>query len=180
MSRIHVISFAALGLFLVSCARVDDAPVKIETVRMSAEKFEQLYQSSYAKYAEDADGRKAFLEETINRKLMLLEAEKMGLDRDPQFLKEIEGFWQERLLKSVLNKKSREYQKEVRVTDEEVKAYFDQHPESFVGVTLEASSENIRQLLSRAKQQMMMEEWLKSLRDKAVVEIDYPKLGIQP
>jgi len=109
-----------------------------------------------------------------------LEAERMGLDRDPQFLREIQDFWQERLLKLVLQRKSEEYRSKVRVTPEEIQQYFEEHPEWFAGMTLQQSSDNIRQLLLQARQQAMMEEWLKALRTQAKITVDYSRLGIQP
>jgi len=182
MSKIHMGFCAVVAICLISCSRPqDEAPVKIDAARMSAEEFNHLYKFSHPEdYPQDSVHRQEFLGEIINRKLMLLEAERMGLDRDPQFLREVQDFWQERLLKLVLQRKSEEYRSKVRVTPEEIKQYFEEHPEWFAGMTLQQSSDNIRQLLLQARQQAMMEEWLKALRTQAKITVDYSRLGIQP
>ena len=49
-----------------------------------------------------------FLKNMITQKLILLDAERRGLDRDPQFLKMIENFWQQSLLTFALQEKTKE------------------------------------------------------------------------
>jgi len=48
------------------------------------------------------------LGDIIQKKVLLMEAQREGLDRNPEFMKMIERFWEQSLLRSLLNKKSQE------------------------------------------------------------------------
>ena len=61
-----------------------------------------------------------FLDNLITRKLILQEAQKMGLDRKKEFLKAIENFWEKSLLKIMVDEKTDEIFTDITVTDEEV------------------------------------------------------------
>lgn len=52
--------------------------------------------------------REQLLENIIQKKVLLLEAQRRGLDRDPQFMKMVERFWEQSLLRSLLDRKSEE------------------------------------------------------------------------
>jgi len=53
--------------------------------------------------------KEQLLNEIIEKKVLLLEAQRQGLDRNPEFMKMIERFWEQSLLRSLLNKKSEEF-----------------------------------------------------------------------
>lgn len=63
-----------------------------------------LYPPEYLKQAT----KKEILDGIIQKKVLLLEAQRRGLDRDPQFMKMIERFWEQSLLRSLLDAKSEE------------------------------------------------------------------------
>jgi len=48
------------------------------------------------------------LNNMINQKLILLDAEKKGLDKNKEFLKMVENFWQQSLLTMAMQEKVRE------------------------------------------------------------------------
>jgi hypothetical protein len=52
--------------------------------------------------------KEQLLNDIIEKKVLLLEARRQGLDRNPEFMKMIERFWEQSLLRSLLNKKSEE------------------------------------------------------------------------
>ena len=52
--------------------------------------------------------KERLLNDVIEKKVLLLEARRQGLDRDPEFMKTVERFWEQSLLRSLLNKKSGE------------------------------------------------------------------------
>ena len=70
--------------------------------------FEEAYKNSAYGREHNIFYRSEFLKNMINQKLILLDAEKHGLDRDPQFLKMIENFWQQSLLTYALQEKTKE------------------------------------------------------------------------
>ena len=52
--------------------------------------------------------KEQLLNDVIEKKVLLLEARRQGLDRNPEFMKMVERFWEQSLLRSLLNKKSEE------------------------------------------------------------------------
>lgn len=67
------------------------------------------------------EGRKKFLEELITHELLLQEAKKRGFDRDRTFLERMERFRERSLLERL---RVEEVDSQVKVTREEVKAYY--------------------------------------------------------
>ena len=81
-------------------------------------------------------GRQVMLEQIINKKLVLMDARKTLLEHDPEFKAELEKLKDELLANFYVEKVLRE----VKVTPEEVKAYFDGHPQEFQGEETVAAS----------------------------------------
>lgn len=81
-------------------------------------------------------GRAVLLDELINKRLFLLDAQRNLLERDPEFKEQLAQV-KEDLLESFNVRKTVE---KVKVTDEEIKKYYDEHPEQFnAGTSYNAS-----------------------------------------
>jgi len=74
-------------------------------------------------------GKKILLDQIINKELVLLDARKNLLEHDAEFKAELEKLKQELLANFYVEKILRE----VKVKDEEIRKYFDEHPEEFQG-----------------------------------------------
>ena len=74
-------------------------------------------------------GRAAVLEQLINQKLKLLDAVRNLYEREPEFKEQLARVKNALLVNYAVNKAV----SSVRVTDEEAKQYFDEHPEQFAG-----------------------------------------------
>lgn len=72
-------------------------------------------------------GRAVILEQLINKKLFLLDAQRNLIEREPAFKEQLTRV-KEELLASYNIQKAVE---RVRVTDDEVKKYYDEHPDQF-------------------------------------------------
>ena len=57
--------------------------------------------------------KESMLDEIIMKKLLVQEAQKQNFDKDRAFIKEIEGYWEQALLKLLYNKKSQEILREI-------------------------------------------------------------------
>ncbi len=75
---------------------------------ITQDEFEEAYKNSAYGQQHNVFYRSEFLKNMINQKLILLDAERRGLDRDPQFLKMIENFYQQSLLTIALQEKTKE------------------------------------------------------------------------
>ncbi len=97
-------------LFFSSC----DAPAekkvvaKIDNYVITQEEFNEAYMNSSHASATRVQSQQDFLNNMINQKLILLDAQKHGLDKNKEFLKMIESFWQQSLLTLALKEKSKE------------------------------------------------------------------------
>jgi len=75
---------------------------------ITKDEFEESYKNSAYGRQHDKLYRSSFLNNMINQKLILLDSQRRGLDRDPQFLKMVETFWQQSLLTMALQEKTKE------------------------------------------------------------------------
>lgn len=117
----HLIFIAFLITALSSCAREKPAKeilAKIDNYTLYAEDFiseAQLYPPS----VRESLTKEQILDNIIQKKLLLLEAQRQGLDKDPAFMKMVEHFWEQSLLRSLLEKKSKEILSSIQATEEE-------------------------------------------------------------
>ena len=74
-------------------------------------------------------GKKILLDQMINKELILLDAKKNLMEHDAEFKVELEKLKNELLANFYVDK----FLRQVKVSDEEIKKYFDEHPEDFAG-----------------------------------------------
>ena len=81
-------------------------------------------------------GRKAVLEQMIAQRLFLLDAQRNLMEREPAFKEQLAAIKEQLLMEYAIEKAV----KDVRLTEDEVRRYYDEHPEQFAGQeTVEAS-----------------------------------------
>jgi hypothetical protein len=166
----------------VSCANKDKSSpaIKIAGTTFTADEFEELFKNSPYAIVGNAEARKEFLDNLITRILILKEAEKLGLDKDANFLKSVEFFWQQSLLKLTIDKKTKELALNVRIEDKEVRDYYELHKDKeFKNKAPEEVYSEIKWLLLMNKQRAALEVWMDSLKEKSKVEINYEALNIK-
>jgi len=97
--------------FVLGCqSRESQQPVvaRVGTYVITKDEFDEAYKNSAYSRQHNVFYRSAFLNNMITQKLILLDAQRRGLDRDPQFLKMVENFWQQSLLTIALQQKTKE------------------------------------------------------------------------
>ena len=94
--------------------------VKINNYEISKAEFEQEFKDSGFGMVDTVQSRKDFLDNLVYRILIMQDSQKSGLDNGPQFLKMIEKFWINSLLKLALEKKSQEFAGASFVSDKTV------------------------------------------------------------
>ncbi len=167
-----------LSFTLVSCAKRERTAIEIGKISVSAEEFNRAFKKSpYQK--ESGKGRRQFLDRIIDKKLILSEAENLGLNKDPHLLQDLQLFWEQALLKLTLEYKSRELLSSIKIGDEEMERYFKENIQpQYSSKTFSEMKEAIKKILAREKQNELILEWIESLRNKAAIHIDYDQLGI--
>jgi len=82
----------------------------------------------YKQYAQSADGKKQIRDKLVERKLLLLTAEKEGVANSPDLEAKVQAY-RERMIVDKLREKVVATQFEI--TDEDTKDYYDSHPEQY-------------------------------------------------
>ncbi|HAJ57732.1 MAG TPA: hypothetical protein DCL35_08250 [Candidatus Omnitrophica bacterium] len=167
-----------LFLFFVTagCGRAVEkgqALVKVNNYEITRLEFEEAFKESpYAKN-DTPQSRREFLEQFISRKLILQDAEAKGLDRDKNFLKMVERFWEQYLLKLALDKKSEEIAGSVKVSESLVQGlYYKMVKEGATDQPYENMRERIRWEVVRSEEAKLINKWLDELRGRADIKVD--------
>ena len=128
MNNIRIfVSMAILLIFLTGCGRGEKARDKtiiarIDNYEMTADDFKSevdITMGNKPLPADPAKAREELLDELITKKVLLAEAQKQNFDKDRAFMKEIERYWEQALLKILYKKKSAELLENVRADDRE-------------------------------------------------------------
>jgi hypothetical protein len=111
------------------------------------------------------------LQDIITKELLLQEAQKMKLDKDRRFMKEIENYWKQALIKRIIDKKGKEFLSISKVSDDEVKTEYNRiiQEEHAKSGPYEKMAVQIREKLKMKKAQDNLERWIISLKDNARV-----------
>ncbi|MFA5119219.1 MAG: hypothetical protein WC695_10340 [Candidatus Omnitrophota bacterium] len=168
-----------LVLILTGCAQEEKPAITIGNILVSAKEFDDAFKASG--FASGGQGRKKeFLEFFISRKLILKEAEGLGLDKDPQFLRSVQLFWEQSLLKLALSRKINELAVAARVDDTLIKNYYDQNKEKeFSGKELPEVYDQIKWFLFKLQEKKALQSWTESLHKKNAIAVDHALLGLE-
>lgn len=159
------------------CKPKETVALSIGKVPVTSEEFEEAFiRSNFA--LDNKEGRKKFLEFFISAKLVLIEAERMGLDKDPRFLQNVQHYWEQALLKQAVDIKSKESVPAEFSDERSLRAYYEQHKENFSGKDFNEVRGQIKWILLRAEQSKAIDDWIALLRKKTDVKVDYKALRI--
>lgn len=175
-----VICFVAVTL-ITGCAKKqkDERAITIGTITITKEEFNNAF-SRYNFDPEPAkETRMAFLDNFINRKLILKEAQNLGLDKEPQFLADVQDFWEQALIKLTFDRKIKELFLSLQISDTEINNFYNANKDKFGTKDLAGSYSDIKMLLLKEKQKQAVGDWLDSLRKNTQVKVNYKLLGME-
>ncbi len=174
MKRYAIILLA--GLFVLGCCpgkpKDKEVLARVNNYEIAQEEFEEEFQASSYAHMDTLESRKDFLNTLINRKLILQDAQNKGLDKDKSFLRMIEKFWEQSLLKLALERKSKEIAGSVMVSDKEIALVYDDLLKN--GKTDKSPEQMYQQLkweITKAKETQAINDWVAQLRYKAAIEV---------
>jgi parvulin-like peptidyl-prolyl isomerase len=126
---------------------------KINGATISLEEFNQRYQDNLKFFQFKAPSRKAVLEDLIKRELAIQEARKLGLDKDPVVIERMNTV----LYQALLEKKLAKEFEQIKISDDEAKAYYSKNPEIrtstiFIALAPNASPEEVKKATDRLRQ----------------------------
>ena len=143
-SAFRGVFFILGGVFLAACQRKDPGPV-VATVDSMTITLSDLRArlnetpAAYQQYVASAEGRKQFLNLMIREKVLLAEARKSGLEHDDTYRHALAQFkeqWKRRLKEYQETLLVESYLRQLRskdlaVTDNEVRRFYDEHAAEF-------------------------------------------------
>lgn len=144
MKKILFIAFimSALVLSSVGCAKKGTGPAKdqgkkgavlakVDSAEITEADFDRELQTlpDYAQQMfEGPAGKEKFLEELIKKEILYQEAVKKGMDKTPEFTKKLEEFKKLSMVQELLEK---EIMSKAKVTDQDVKDYYEKNKADF-------------------------------------------------
>ena len=128
-------------------------------------------------YLRDSPGlsyedKKKFLDAQIRKELLIREATELGLDREEEFRQTIERYWEQTLIKTLLQKKSRDLDKDIIVTQEEIENRYQEMAQKKGDLPpLEKLVPEILEEVREEKKTKALESWINGLWAEAEIEI---------
>lgn len=117
--------------------------------------------------------KEAALDEIITRKILIQEAQRQDFDKDRAFMKEIERYWEQALLKLLMKKKLDEISRSAIVTEAQMKARYEEMERSS-RQPLKSFAElapAIRDDIIGIKKREYIETWIDQLRAHSDVKV---------
>lgn len=127
-SKIVLMAFIILSILLVPVFVMAGEPrggddkvlARINNYTLTTADFESETQRALPgglSPAELEKTKEGLLDDLITKKLLIQEAQKQNFDKDKAFIKEIEGYWEQALLKLLYKKKSQELMREISMEE---------------------------------------------------------------
>jgi predicted patatin/cPLA2 family phospholipase len=115
------------------------------------------------------DGRKKYLGGLIEKEILLQEAQRQGIEREKDFMKSIENYWEQALLRILLERKSKEISNLVNVYDNEIEEYYKNSGEK---QPFSKVKNEIRDIIEQKKQANAMDTWIRELKKKSYIRVN--------
>jgi hypothetical protein len=179
MRKLKFLSFLIIILLGVSCAPKEEAVIVIGPIKITKTEFEKDFAKFNLSKPDTKEARREFLDNLINRKLILKEAETKGFDKEGSFLENVQDFWEQSLLKIAVDKKARELFLTIKIDDAEIRDFYNANKDKFSGKTLEDAYPEIRLVLFKERQRKSVEDWMESIKTQATIKINYKELGLE-
>src|SRR3972149_5017373 len=187
VNRFRVL-FAILPVLLIpvftSCGgqrQHKDAVATVNGAAVSIQEFQKelaIYANRNPDFKLNAESVEEHLNMFIDKQLMIQEATKMGLAEDERFLETIKRFWEQTLIRELIDARSREWGSRLFVTEDEILGYYQEvKPGLTPQPLLKDVRDEIRTTILEQKKQKAMEEWLREARKGAAITIDVKKLS---
>lgn len=171
----YLFLLAMLGL-LTGCnhgPRDKDVLVKINECKITKQEFEVMFRESSFSRQDTPESRADFLNNLIDRQIILQDAQERGLDKSKEFIGMIQKFWEQSLLKTALEKKSKEIAGSISINDKSVEAAYNKmFKEGKTDKFYNQMYQQVKWELTRARESDLMNSWLQGLRKNSNIEIN--------
>jgi hypothetical protein len=169
--------FTGVVIFAAGCCRppdrAGDALAVVNNYQITKGEFEEEFRDSVYGQTDTPASRRDFLNNLINRKLILQYAEKKGLDKDKAFLRMVERFWEQSLLKLAIERKTKDLASSCAVSDREVRELYDRmYSSGDANKSYVDMYSQVKWEVSRRKESNLMNEWVDDLHKNTSIKIN--------
>lgn len=172
-----------LAFLFTSCAqesqRDDSTVIQVNNYSIGLEEFNALIR--FQAHADPEmeltnESRDRFVDYLVSKELMLQEASRLELDREKDFIRTIEKYWEATLIRNLLEQKTARFQEQVLVTDDQVRSYYLKHKDE-LGQSLSEAQGAIKTHLRSKAVENKINDWVQSLRLNADISINTARLN---
>lgn len=180
MIRLYVVIAAGVAALSCSCfnqpADSSKPVAKVNEYVITSDDFRQTLARSA--YFHDIVGlsladKKNLLDDQIRKELLIQEAIKQGIDKDPEFREVIERYWEQTLIASLMKRQCSSLESGIIVTDDEIEKRFKEmvqsggEPSQLTGEL----SRKLEQEIRDEKQAKALEDWTEYLSKEAKITV---------
>lgn len=147
-----------------------DIVARVSDRNITADEFRCVLGESYKKgiapltEAEKED----ILDQMIKKELLIQEAKRRNLDQDEDFRKTIETYWEQTLIRNLLNQAGKELSCKIYVSKEDIADFKKEQGATEASM----SAQKIEEELFERKKTEALREWLEKLKTSASVKIN--------
>jgi len=179
-----VVLLILVGALCGSCAKEDAAKdsvaLKVNSYTLSQEDFMKRLAEEmryYDKKALTQETLKAFVEQVVRKELLIQEAVRLKLDREERFVRAIERFWENTLIRDMLERQGESISRRTLVTEQEVAARYEELKKQRPDLPpLEGMADRLNKQLLDEKMTQELDFWIDSLKDQAKIYISIDAL----
>ena len=173
-----VMVFAGAGCGSRKAEAENEKPaLTINKLQLSSSDLRQELQTRFiTPYASASSGGQEpeWISQIIDRELLVQEAQRLGLDRQQDFMRTIERFWKQALIKSLIDAKSREINAAIHIYEPQIEARYKKlaaEEDEKIEPLASLRTQIIRTLQDEAAEKTM-EDWISQIRKQADIKID--------
>jgi len=167
------------GLILSGCGQEppeEKILAKINDYHLTLNEFEQQLAGDIEMEPDfklTPESKKKFLDQLIRKELLIQEAMRLKLDRREQFIRAIERYWQQTLIRDLIEMKGAEISKRVVISEADIEARYKSMKAANANLPpLEEVRDEIVAQLKEEQKTQKLKEWIEALKNNATIEIN--------
>ncbi|MDD5130150.1 MAG: hypothetical protein PHS66_03745 [Candidatus Omnitrophica bacterium] len=165
-----VIVAGLMAVLITGCAKKPDKDkmvAEINNFQLMVDDF-----MHEAEFSLSGATKEQIFQDVVVKELLLQEAQKNSLDKNRRFMKEIEDYWKQALIKRLIFIKGEEFLATVKVGKDEVKAQYDFMAKESEGriKPYEQMAQRIEGDLKIRKARALLDQWVAKIRNNAKIK----------
>jgi peptidyl-prolyl cis-trans isomerase C len=172
-------------LLVLGCARgpseEKDMLTTVNAYQITVSEFERLFAEDAQTDPEmtvTAQAKRDYLNEIIQKQILIQEAKRLQFDQKPKFIRTIERYWESTLIRDLMESKSQEIAARIVVTQEETQRVYDEmkknNPELAPLTEIEVK---LTAKIKEEKKTAMFQKWIEALKQQAKIQVNEKAMG---